>query len=153
MNKRPSPLVIASSLALAIAFAGSAFAGHPGAHRDHGAAFGEKIDADGDGQVKLAEVEANAAKRAAEIDANADGRIDATELQAHHDKLRRLASEKRLLRFDANGDGSVTVDEFASGQSERIARLDRDADGVISGDELKSRRHGRGHRRTAPAAE
>jgi hypothetical protein len=151
MNKRPSPFVFATSLALTIGFAGTAFAGHPGAHRDHGVAFGEKIDTDGDGQVELTEVEANAAKRAAEIDANADGRIDATELQAHHDKLRRLASEKRLLRFDADGDGSVSVDEFASGQSERIAKLDSNADGVISGAELKSRRHGRRHRHAAAA--
>jgi hypothetical protein len=145
------PVLLAS--ALVFAFAGTALA-NP--HRMHGDADGvrQKLDSDGDGQVALAEVEANAVQRATEIDANGDGRITADEVRAHREKARQSHAEKRLARFDANGDGAVSVEEFATAQSERIAKLDRDGDGVISGDEFHPRRHGpRRHRAASDAGE
>lgn len=139
---RVLPALIVAGLSLAVA--GGAFAG-PG--HDHGP-MTAKLDSDGDGQIKVAEVEADAAKRAAEIDANADGRITAAEVQAHRELQRQARAEKRLARLDADKDGSVSTEEFASSQSQRLAKLDADGDGVISHEEFRAGRHDRrgGHR-------
>ena len=121
----------------AIVVAGVAFA-NPGHDRT------AKLDTDGDGQVEVTEIEAQAAKRAADIDVNGDGRIVVEEVRAHRAKMRAEREQARLLRLDSNGDGSVSTVEFAAGHSAHAAKMDANGDGIIAKDEFRSgRRHGR----------
>lgn len=147
LRHRILPALIVSGLAFAVA--GTAAAGP---HRGHGGAgMAAKLDTDGDGQIKVAEVEADAAKRAAEIDTDGNGSITAAELLAHRDRQRQAMAERRLAKLDANGDGVVSTEEFAGGQSDRVAKLDADGDGTISRDEFRAGRHERrGPRAPAP---
>src|SRR5690606_37883437 len=93
---------------------------------------------------QVAEIEASAAKQATEIDANADGAITAAEMQAWHEAQRAKRAEARLMRLDANGDGKVSVEEFAAARVERASRRDADGDGVIAPEEMRGKH--RGHR-------
>lgn len=49
-------------------------------------------------------------------------------------------------RYDADGDGKVTLEEFNAGHAEKFKMMDTDGDGVLSGDELAcpGRRQGGG---------
>jgi hypothetical protein len=142
------PVVLASSLMLALSGVAIAQSRGHGGDFDHG--FGARFGADG--KIALSEVEANAAKRAAEIDADADGRITTDEIRAHREKMRQARAEKRLARLDSNGDGAVSVDEFAASQTERMAKLDANGDGVIERSELRKRHGDKRHRRASPPA-
>lgn len=135
--------------ALATFAAGAAFAlphGQPGG-------FVKQLDANGDGQVQIVEIEASAAKQAAEIDANADGAITVAEMKAWREAKRAERAEARLMRLDANQDGKVSVDEFAAARLERASKRDANGDGVIAADEMRGKH--RGHRgwRGAPRAD
>jgi hypothetical protein len=105
-----------------------------------------EIDANHDGRITRVEADAFMKARAAEIDANHDGKISADELKAFIQKQRDKRLAERLTRMDENGDGTVTVDEFASAGTWRLARLDRDGSGTI---EL-NRTHHRWHPRARP---
>ena len=51
--------------------------------------------------------------------------------------------EPSLLNADANGDGSVTREEFVQAREKLFATLDRNGDGVVTADELPERANGR----------
>ena len=90
-----------------------------------------EMDADKNGTVTRAEIEAFHAARAKEIDANNDGQITAAELQAFRDKQRERRMAEMLKTMDKDGDGKVSVAEFEAAQSWRMARFDRNGDGAI----------------------
>jgi hypothetical protein len=110
-----------------------------------GALMGE-ADTDKDGTISRTEAEAFAGQRAKAIDANNDGKITAAEIQAYREKRRQERMAEWLKRLDADGDGTVSVAEFEKAQVWRMARLDRDGDGRI---EQRERMHrgmmGHGH--------
>lgn len=148
--KKRTPLLVASIAALLVA--GSALAMPHEGGRHGNAMFGAKFDTNGDGQIEIAEIEAATLKQATEVDANRDGIIEAAELKAWHAAQRAKREQARLLRLDADGDGRVSVEEYAAGRAERLARRDANQDGVISRDELRPHRHGK-RQRAAPAAD
>lgn len=122
---------VAATAAMADAWRGH-WRGHDGSHA--GMMFGRmqtEMDADKDGTVTRAEVEAFHAARAKEIDANNDGQITAAELQAFRDKQRERRMAEMLKTMDKDGDGKVSVAEFEAAQSWRTARFDRNGDGAI----------------------
>jgi hypothetical protein len=109
----------------------------------------QRLDSDRSGSISQDEIDAAAAARAAEVDANGDGRIEAAELAAFREAKRAEArvrrQQRQLERLDADGDGSVSAEEFAAAQVQRLRHLDRDGNGEISADELGGRRHHRRH--------
>ena len=152
-----SALVIAGCTGMLSAQAG------PG--RDGGKRGLKSIDKNEDGKVSLEEFtdahKARAEHRFDRIDADADGFLTADELQAAADhprakKMRKRAGKHgktppKFADLDADGDQSVTLDEFTSIHEDRIAErfanMDEDGNGVLTGDELpRPGRRGHGRR-------
>lgn len=108
----------------------------------------KRMDADGNGELTLEEVESGRTKRFAKLDGNADGVVDAAELKARIMARMERRAERRvsrmMRRLDADGDGQVSQAEFISPAKQRFTWNDLNDDGKLSGDELPRRR---GHRR------
>ena len=105
--------------------------------------FGE-LDADGDGLVTKAEMDAAKANRFKAMDSNGDGAVDARELVEYR-MLRR--AERRIARLDKNEDGKLQADELPDRKS--LTRFDLNNDGAVSRAEIdlamkyRGGRHGR----------
>jgi hypothetical protein len=65
-----------------------------------------------------------------QYDLNHDSILQASEVpERHHD---------RILSFDANHDGEITLDEFEKGGLARFDEADRNQDQVLTGEERRS---------------
>lgn len=116
----------------------------------------DTIDADKDGKVTYAEMEANRKAEFAAADTNKDGILSADELSARmlakfQEKLAER-TQAMLDNMDNDGDGSLSADEMGEGPGMRnFARIDADNDGAITKEEVqaamkhhKKRGHGMG---------
>jgi Ca2+-binding EF-hand superfamily protein len=143
--------------AAAVLLAGAAAA----SDRPHSDAPKElRSDTDGDGRVSRAEATAAGAEKSAEwfdkVDLDKDGYVTRDEVrkarETRRDKMHAEMKQKMDQRFneaDANGDGSLSLDEVQAKMprvADRFATLDGDQNGLLSRDELKgmARHHG-GH--------
>jgi len=129
-------LAAAGAIAAAVSIAGEPQERH-GRQGHWGRAMLTAMDADKDGTVTSAEIEAHQAARAAEIDADKNGTITAEEMIAHEEKMRVQRMVERLSLMDRNGDGNVSVEEYEAARTWRLARLDRNGDGRIEADEMR----------------
>jgi Ca2+-binding EF-hand superfamily protein len=124
----------------AVYASGAAAQEGPGGREDRGAMLMkmfDSMDADADGKLTEAELEAHRAAMFTTADTNADGMLSAEELSAQH--LARFTegladrTAKMIENRDNNGDGSLSLDEVDQGPGQRhFARLDSDNDGAIS---------------------
>ena len=103
----------------------------------------DSVDADKDGKITYAELEAH---RKAEFDAadtNKDGALSADELSARalarfQEKLAER-TQAMLDNMDNDGNGSLSPDEMGEGPGMRnFARIDADNDGAITKDEIQA---------------
>lgn len=143
-------ILVMGSASLAAAFPGD----RPEGPRDGGPApapmMFRMIDADGDGQVTRAEMEAAGPAAAfAAADADGSGALEGAELtafeearQAEHEAMRlRMRQQRMLDRLDADKDGSLSLEELqARGPAGMFERLDADSDGTVTGEELAAAR-------------
>ncbi|HUL05138.1 MAG TPA: EF-hand domain-containing protein [Candidatus Acidoferrum sp.] len=113
--------------------------GPDGGHGHWGRWMFQEMDANRDGKVTQAEIDAFEAARAAEVDTNHDGKITADELQAFHEKEKAKREAAMLARMDTNGDGTVSVQEYEAAQTWRLARMDRNGDGTIDEQDMHMR--------------
>lgn len=112
----------------------------------------DAIDADSDGKVTLAELQAHRKAEFAAADTNGDGALSPEELSAHQmAKMQARMAERTqamLDNMDNDGNGSLSEDEMGQGPGERhFARLDTDNDGAISKAEAEAAMEHRGKRR------
>lgn len=121
--------------------------GPMGGPMDPGMMF-EMLDADSDGTVTQAEVDAAKAARFATADANSDGKLDQAEMVAQAEAMQaemmarmqeRMKTEtsKRIahmmIDLDTDSDGFLTIEEMSDNGMERMfVMLDTDEDGAIS---------------------
>ena len=116
------------------------------------------IDADGDGKLTPAEMEAHARARFAAADSDGDGKLSAEEMQTaavkrQEENRARKAGQmaaRMLERMDADGDGALSFEELPgrqTGAERMFSRLDTDGDGAISRAELDKARSRFGERR------
>lgn len=153
--------------------------GHGRAHAMHLIQF----DANKDGQITRAEIDAGIEAKFKTADTNGDGKLDAAEFQKHNDARKaerqaqreawraKMEAEGRdpkgkpphdrggragfdpMKHMDWNLDGVITLDEFGGKTRSQAMRADRDGDGTILVADLQKPRHGRRHGKDAPAAQ
>ena len=101
----------------------------------------DQLDADKDGKVTAAEMEASRTARVTAADANGDGLMSAEELAAMHladmsVRASAMAAEM-VTRMDTNGDGLLSAAEMAArpGPAQMFDRIDADGDGALTREE------------------
>lgn len=111
-----------------------------------------ELDADGDGKVTQAELDAHFAAHFATIDTDGNGTLSAEELaaEAQGKNAERMAKRtaRMMERMDANGDGVLSLEEMQPKNGDKMfARLDTDGDGAISEAEFEAMKahRGKGH--------
>ena len=129
-------LALSSLIVAAAAQAGDPqAAGMPGRHQ---------VDVDNDGIVTREEAQASPRLSADfdAADANKDGKLDTAEMNAHREKMRvemRAKAEQRWKEADKDGDNALSREEAQAsmpGLAERFDKFDSNGDGKIARDEM-----------------
>ena len=137
-----------TAMAIAAALVGTAVAGASYAgHRDGGHGMGmlgkgqfavsamemfDSIDADGDGKLTQAEIDAARNDRHMAHDANGDGNLDLEEFAGLWHEITRPLTVRAFQMLDTDGDALVTRAEFDRPLADIVERLDRNRDGGLS---------------------
>lgn len=144
ITKKMIVTIAVSAAAIGALIAGTAIAQGAGSH---GMAKGgdrpsfETLDADGDGNLTIAESRAHFDAEFAEKDSDGDGSLSAEEMT---EAATRRAAEhattriSRLIEWrDSDGDGKLSQTELGGNMIEKMfSHLDADDDGVITEDEF-----------------
>jgi Ca2+-binding EF-hand superfamily protein len=102
-------------------------------------------DLNKDGKVTRAELDVAVGKRFA-LAANGATAMNADQFAGDLERRFRDSNARTFKRLDKDGDGKLTLAEFAASELRLFARLDRNTDGVISADEMRPRFRARGER-------
>lgn len=100
------------------------------------------VDADKDGQITQAEMDAFQAARATEVDTDKDGFISAEEMTAQmvarmQERIEKMARHA-IVEQDEDGDGKVSLAEMDAGRGfdKLMTRADANGDGALSQEEV-----------------
>lgn len=104
-------------------------------------------DANNDGEITRAEVDAAAAKMFARFDRNKDGVIEKADFEVLKQETIAYRVQRFFHRYGAK-DGKLTLEQYTAERDRWFARWDANGDKVLSGDEMPSRFY-RGWRRHA----
>jgi len=96
----------------------------------------QRYDADHDGAVTRAEMEAGLRADFAAADTNHDGRLDADETSAVNEQRWGEGASTTSTLVDWNQDGFVDFHEFAGTARSLFSELDRDGDGKVTPKEM-----------------
>ena len=97
----------------------------------------DRIDADGDRFISIAEYRDLQIARWPRIDRNADGYLTLDDFPRFAaGRARRLLAE--IADLDADGDGRISRDEFIHGPAPLFRRADQNADGSLTRAELET---------------
>jgi EF hand len=133
----PVILALVGAISATVVLAQEAPEGQPPERGEKFMELFDTIDANGDGLVTMAELEAHRLAEFAAADTNKDGAVDADEVAARElarftERLPERAA--RMIKVhDNDGNGTLSADEVEQGPAERhFARIDSDDDGAIS---------------------
>ncbi|TMV08008.1 calcium-binding protein [Ruegeria sediminis] len=117
----------------------------------------QELDADGDGEVSKAEMEAHRMARFDKADTDGDGKLSVDEMQAAAQERANQMVSAMFERHDADKDGFLADDELPSPRraGKFFDRMDADGNGAISAEEfadaqerMQKRHKKRGHGQT-----
>lgn len=91
----------------------------------------EALDADKDGRLSLAEIEAEQKRLFGMVDANGDGVLSVEEFRLHGGQLSRFGGTTLFDLLDVNGDQMITADELAAPTERWHRRYDTNGDGAL----------------------
>ena len=109
------------------------------------AAFCAENDQNQDGKVTRAELDGTVGKRFA-LASHGAASMTFDQFIGEQDQRFRDSYARTFNRLDKDGDGKLTLAEFASSELRLYARLDKNNDGAITADEMRSRTGTRGNR-------
>jgi Ca2+-binding EF-hand superfamily protein len=158
MNKLAKTTLLGATLIAMLGSVTAGYANEQGGKRQR--INFEQLDADADGFITKAEMQAAHAARFAENDTDGDGFLNSEELQASKGKMRKGGQkgeqakegkepnadrQARMMRYmDENGDGKVALSEIPTDRTDKMFdRLDADEDGKISKAELEAAKKNR----------
>ncbi|MHB9027055.1 MAG: EF-hand domain-containing protein [Armatimonadota bacterium] len=92
-----------------------------------------KLDKNADGVIGKDEVPPKAQDKFQKMDTNNDGQVTKAEFVTAHQAMQPGQDLAHyLVRFDANKDGAVTLDEVKAQVSTHFTKIDKDGDGKIT---------------------
>lgn len=111
----------------------------------------QELDANGDGQITQAEVEAHRTQRFTNADSDGDGQLSLEEMQTAAQTKANERVQKMFEKHDANADGYLSTDELPKPRrgAKMFERIDADGNGSISEQEYADAKDkmGRKHKR------
>ena len=147
MTKKTLTIAIVTALCGAPILAGAQPGAGPG---KWGKPSFEQLDADKNGSVSPAEMQAEVNSHFAQFDTNKDGRVTKQEAEAFfaskraehekehaaHEKDRGAREQARFAQQDANHDGKLSKQELARLPGDWFQRIDLNGDGFVTLDEM-----------------
>ncbi|MEM7487753.1 MAG: EF-hand domain-containing protein, partial [Pseudomonadota bacterium] len=92
----------------------------------------DAADADGDGTVTQAEIDAYRDARVSEVDVSGDGALSIEEFDTLYRDLTRSRMVDAFQALDADGDGQISAEEMDRRVARFVERMDRDGDGALT---------------------
>ncbi len=138
------------AVGLGASVASVAVANQGGGH--HRPSF-EALDADKDGKLTQAELDAHKVQEFAKADTNGDGKLSSEEMLARATARQGERMGKRVSRMiehvDTDGDGMLSAAEMQAMPRGKgmFNRMDADSDGAITAEEFAAHEPGRGKHR------
>ena len=128
---------------------------HRGGHGNHGGPRGDRAgggrggpgmlravfaaaDANGDGVLTQAEIDAYRTAKVSEADVSGDGALSIAEFETLYAKATRERMVDAFQDLDANGDGVINAAEIDARIARIVERMDRDGNGALT---LRDRGH------------
>lgn len=103
----------------------------------------ERYDANKDGSITQDEITTNRAAAYGEFDADKNNAMTLQEFQNLWLKMRNEQMVREFQRFDANGDGNLTLDEYQRPLANIVAEMDQNGDKALSLEDRRMMRGGR----------
>lgn len=98
----------------------------------------ERVDADKDGKVTVAELSPLAEKRFMRDDSNGDGQVSSAEIEAALKAAMERRRDRIMASMDANKDGSISKGELDAFVTAMVKGADTDQDGGVTMAEARS---------------
>lgn len=102
----------------------------------------QKVDANRDGKVALAEVTPLAERRLARLDTNGDKSVTAAELEARFQESMKRRVERIMRMMDTNKDGAISEAELDKITADMFNAADNDKDGGLTLAEARTFKRG-----------
>ena len=100
------------------------------------------MDSNGDGMLSADEHAAGAKAMFDKLDADHDGFVTAAEMDAAHKGMKgmkdEMSSAGKIKAIDTDGDGKLSAAEHAAGSQQMFTRSDANADGMVDAAEMKA---------------
>ena len=103
----------------------------------------QMMDTNKDGMISAAEHTAGAKAKFGKMDADGDGRVTTAEMDAAHagaggGAAPKMSSAEKLKTIDTDGDGAITAAEHEQGSRGMFTKMDANGDGNLSAEELQA---------------